>query len=152
MWRVTYITAVNYTNKDKQLIKLMIIRKMKTLIKMRLFDIAKEKFKFSCVPFPSIISNDCFGGEVYRSLDIPYNTPFIGLMLMAPCYITLLMNLEYYLDQDLSFIQVSKYELVNIMLKEKGYFPIATIGKEIEIQFLHYESEMEARQKWEKRK
>ena len=52
-----------------------------------------------------IISNNCFGGQAYRSLQLPYNTPFVGLFLYGPCYLKLLQNFGFYLNQDL--IQIS---------------------------------------------
>ena len=52
-----------------------------------------------------IISNDCWGGELYAYFDVQYNTPFIGLYLMAPCYIKLLQNFEDYMQLDLNFIE-----------------------------------------------
>jgi uncharacterized protein (DUF1919 family) len=124
----------------------------KDKIKVFFASYAKSKFYFKCEPFPTIISNDCFGGEIYRALNVKYNTPFIGLMLMAPCYISLLKDLKYYLSQDLEFTTVSKYPSINNLLDKRGYFPIARINGDIEIQFLHYESEKDAVEKWEERK
>jgi uncharacterized protein (DUF1919 family) len=125
---------------------------IKRLVKRGFIVIAKRLFHFECSPFPSIISNDCFGGEIYRALRLQYNTPFIGLMLMAPCYIKLLRDINFYLGQDLTFIKTSRYPHVNELLKARGYFPIATINNEIEIQFLHYKSQNEALNKWNARR
>jgi uncharacterized protein (DUF1919 family) len=97
-----------------------------------------------------IISNDCWGGELYGYFDVQYNTPFIGLYLMAPCYIKLLQNFEDYMQLDLNFIEKSKYEDVNAYKLNKQ-FPTATLG-DIEIQFLHYKSNEEAQEKWIRRK
>lgn len=97
-----------------------------------------------------IISNDCWGGELYAYFDVKYNTPFIGLYLMAPCYIKLLQNFEDYMQLDLNFIEKSKYEDVNAYKLNKQ-FPTATLG-DIEIQFLHYKSNEEAKEKWTRRK
>jgi uncharacterized protein (DUF1919 family) len=129
-----------------------VVHKIKETTKALLAKYAKKRFYFDCQSFPSIISNDCFGGEIYRSLDLEYNTPFIGLMIMAPCYIRLLKNLEFYLSKNLEFKKESKYPHINDLLSKKGYFPIASLNNEIEIQFLHYYSEKEARDKWERRK
>lgn len=128
------------------------ISAIKKTVKHSLFHLARRVFFFKCQPFPSVISNDCFGAEVYRALNLPYNTPFVGLMIMAPCYIRLLEDLEYYLAQQLVFIKKSKYDSVNKLMDRAGYFPIATLGGDVEIQFLHYESEEQARQKWTERK
>lgn len=130
----------------------MRIKKLQEKTKVLILELARKGFKFQLDRFPTIISNDCFGGEVYQSLGIPYNSPFIGLMLMAPCYINLLKNLDHYMSQDLVFIRKSKYKKINKLQSKIGQFPIATIGGDVEIQFLHYHSEQEAYEKWTKRK
>ena len=59
----------------------------------------------------TIISNNCWGGFMYQSCRIKYNSPFIGLYMYAPEYIALLRNLKYNLSQPLRFIkhEQSKY-------------------------------------------
>lgn len=94
----------------------------------------------------TIISNDCWGAEVYIDTNTQYLTPFVGLMLMAPCYIKLLQNLEIIKTKKMTFIKKSKYQL-NI---SKSY-PIGLIDNDIEIHFLHYRNEAEALSKWERR-
>lgn len=100
----------------------------------------------------SIISNDCWGAEVYKHLNLPFNTPFIGLMLSAPCYLKLVANLRHYLAQPLEFQAQSKYDNINELSARWAHpIPIATLGGDVEIQFLHYHSEEEARDKWNRR-
>ncbi|HRS53675.1 MAG TPA: DUF1919 domain-containing protein [Bacteroidales bacterium] len=100
----------------------------------------------------TIFSNDCWGAEVYHYFNLAYNTPFIGLYLMAPCYIKFLKKPEYYLSKELYFTDTSKYEQVENSKKIKSKnFPTGVID-DIEIQFLHYESKEEAYQKWNRRK
>lgn len=98
-----------------------------------------------------IISNDCWGAEMYKLLNRPFNTPFIGLMLMSPCYIQLLEDPQYYLNLPLNFISQSKYsemQAINSGIK----FPLGVLGdSQIEIHFLHYRSREEAKEKWERR-
>lgn len=67
-----------------------------------------------------------------------------------PCYIKFLENFNYYLNVKLRFIKQSKYKIVN-NIRRKEWYPIADLGG-IEIQFLHYTSEEDANNKWEKRK
>lgn len=101
----------------------------------------------------TIISNNCWGGEVYRALNLPYKTPFIGLFLFAPCYIRLLINLKKYLNSELSFTNLSQYKFAN-QQREQGtwnFYPIGLLDDEIEIHFMHYFSESEARKKWFRR-
>lgn len=93
----------------------------------------------------SIISNNCWGGRVYQDLGLPYATPFVGLFLFAPDYIKLLRGLKYYLCLELNFDNYSKY----IDCNNIGY-PIGFLG-DIEIHFMHYSTEKEAKEKWERR-
>ena len=97
------------------------------------------------------VSDDCYGAEVYSALDRPYNTPFVGLSLMPPCYIEMLRNFEHYMSCELEFIDSSRYQIQHERQKLLGReYPIALLDG-IELQFEHYESEEEAREKWERR-
>ena len=55
-----------------------------------------------------LISNNCWGGEVYQWYKRPYNSPFIGLFLYGPCYDKLLSDFDHYIDQKLKFVKISK--------------------------------------------
>lgn len=92
-----------------------------------------------------IISNNCWGYELYSSTQREYNTPFIGLFMMPECYLQFLENFENYINADLKFIQISKY------YNQPKHYPIGTLGDGIEIHFLHYASESEAKAKWVRR-
>lgn len=92
-----------------------------------------------------IIANNCFGGQVYKSFGLPYNTPFVGMFLYGPCYLKLLKDFEEYLAKDLVFVQESFYKD-----REKTY-PVALLG-DIELHFSHYTSEKEAAEKWYRRR
>lgn len=91
----------------------------------------------------SIVSNNCWGGQVYKNLGKPYNTPFVGLFLHAPCYLKLLENLEYYLSAPLKFTKKSIY-------MDSFDYPVGILH-DIEIHFLHYDDEAEALDKWSRR-
>ncbi|MBS1557227.1 MAG: DUF1919 domain-containing protein [Bacteroidetes bacterium] len=94
----------------------------------------------------AIISNNCWGGGIYQITKSPYNTPFIGLFINAPCYIKFLRNPDYYLNQNIEFVKKSKYLHLNTLQK----YPIGCLS-DIEIHFLHYKSEDEATKKWTRR-
>ncbi len=98
-----------------------------------------------------IISNDCYGGEIYRLTKRPYNTPFIGLMLMAPCYLKLLQNLEYYMQTTLKFADKSRYEAMNLFREKSNFYPLGLLD-DIEIHFIHYANVEMARDNWERRR
>lgn len=93
---------------------------------------------------PTIVSNNCWGGGIYEDLNIPYMSPTVGLFFYAPCYIKFVSNLKYYLNKELYFTKDSKYNVV-------CDYPIGIID-DIEIHFLHYKSEEEAYEKWNRRK
>lgn len=97
----------------------------------------------------TIISDNCWAWYVYQNLKIQYQTPFIGLFLFPECYEKLLGNFEIVIQKDIFFIppKTSKYASVT-----KETYPIGVIGWDIEIHFLHYNSEEEALLKWSRRK
>lgn len=98
----------------------------------------------------TIFSNDCYGGEIYRIMQIPYNTPFIGLMLMGPCYLKFLAEPNKYLNSTFTFIVESKYDEINKLRNLKGTYPMGLLN-DIEVHFLHYETEQDAIEKWKRR-
>lgn len=61
----------------------------------------------------TIISNDCWGGEVYKDLGLEYTTPFVGIRLFAHCYIKFLKNIKEYIESPLTRTNVSRYNSVN---------------------------------------
>jgi uncharacterized protein (DUF1919 family) len=98
----------------------------------------------------TIISNNCWGGGVYEDLGLSYTTPTVGLFFFAPCYIKFISNLHSNLQASLQFIQESRYEKGNALLRQNKY-PVGLINNDIEIHFLHYHSEAEALEKWTRR-
>ncbi len=100
----------------------------------------------------TIISSNCLGSRIYKDLHVPYNTPFVGLFLYAPCYLRLLGNLEFYLHSNLVFVKKSKYAEANLTREENSNnYPIGVLGNNVEVHFLHYKDESDALAKWQKR-
>lgn len=97
----------------------------------------------------SLISNNCWGGQVPQDLGIEYKSPFAGLFLYAPCYINLLKNLRKNMSQELVFVNESKYNEANEVRLTNPY-PIALLG-DSEVHFLHYKDQSEASEKWYRR-
>lgn len=93
---------------------------------------------------PIIISNNCWGYHYYQNNNIPYPTPFIGLYLYAPDYINMVENFDEYINTEIRFTKSSKWPV-----KFKNY-PIGLL-KNAEIHFLHYKTENEAKDKWNRR-
>lgn len=98
----------------------------------------------------TIISNNCWGGTIYKRFGLKYQTPFVGLFLFAPDYLKLLKNLDHYLGCELSFARRSKYEMELIKNGTLDKYPIGLLD-DIELHFIHYKSEYEAKQKWLRR-
>ncbi len=114
----------------------------------------KERKKLKCTDF-TIISNNCWAGTaVYQPFGLKYNTPTVGLFIMDEDYMRMLENLKYYLSQNLRFIasKDSKYyDKISNNGKKEVTYPIALLGDDVEIHFLHYHSQEEAEQKWQRR-
>lgn len=102
-------------------------------------------------PF-SIISNNCWGGLVYQHYNLSYDTPTIGCYFFADDYIKFISNLKYYLNLDISFISYNKSRYKDELFKKKQTkIPIGVLD-DVEVIFLHYHSEREAKEKWDRRK
>ena len=91
----------------------------------------------------SIITDNCYGTQYYTDTNTEYKTPFIGLFLFSPCYITFLENYNDYIEQELVEVKKSKYG--------PKCYPIGKIGAS-EIQFLHEKTFEEAKSKWNRRR
>lgn len=91
-----------------------------------------------------VVSNNCWGAEIYKHLKREYNTPFVGLFMHGPDFIALLKDWDHYLNLELQFIATSRW------IDQPVNYPIGLLG-DIEIHFMHYTSEEEARTKWERR-
>lgn len=106
----------------------------------------------------SIISNNCWGGEVYEYYNLRKQSPTAGLFIMADDYIRFLKKLPDYISSELTFIspEKSRWKEWPQVGGDKRFetYPVgllSTEGEEIELFFLHYRSETEAKQKWERR-
>lgn len=103
----------------------------------------------------TVISNNCFAGRIYNDLGLPYNSPTVGLYFFYPDYIVFLQYLEHYISCELKFRKESKYDLGRERhIKAGKSYPIGYLeynGIDVEIEFLHYKSEQEALEKWNRR-
>lgn len=106
----------------------------------------------------TIISNNCWGGMIYESYDLPKQSPTVGVFFMADDYIKFLTDLKGYLQGELRFIkpEQSKWKHMPQVAQDNrfGSYPIGSLsnGKEdVEIFFLHAHSQQDAKAKWERR-
>lgn len=87
---------------------------------------------------PTIISEDCWGGEFCRRLAVPYNTPFAGAFIPATDYLSFLENIE---NKD-------AFNLERVPAAEN--YPIGRTPYCV-IHFIHYKTWEEARDKFRRR-
>lgn len=120
-----------------------------------LADWRKKQLKFTDF---TIISNNCWGGMIYESYNLPKESPTVGMFFMAKDYIEFLSDLKGYIGGKLTFIksEESRWKEMPQVSEDKrfGHYPVGMLsnGKNtIEIFFLHYHSEQEAHEKWERR-
>lgn len=116
----------------------------KKLINVRVFSLPKFDFmKYTNILESniSIISNDCWGGLVYHTLDIQNKSPFINTFIEDEDYITLLGNLEHYMKQPLVMERDGEFD----------QFPIASLGEKVKLKLWHYESFTMAKECWDRR-
>ena len=134
------VRFIKMSNKDK-------IRKLKTLF-FNLFIYKgyqkKIRAKINNENF-TIISNNCFAGSIYQDLGVEYRSPTVGLFFYSDCYMKFVDNMKYYLNLELIFTSKSKYH------NNKLSYPVGILD-DIEIHFLHYATEKEAKEKWDRRK
>lgn len=100
----------------------------------------------------TIISNNCWGGHVYRFFNLPYDSPTVGLYFFSEDYVKFVYNLEYYMNIVPSFISYKESKYRDILEERKEIkCPIGIID-DIEIVFLHYQTLEEVLEKWMRRK
>lgn len=125
----------------------MVKKKLKKIYFKIVGPIKRKKFKYTDF---TIISNNCFGGIVYRNNAIPYNTPTAGLFFMADDYIKFIYNMKDYLNEELIEIKKENSKHLNYLNQINYDAPIGKLG-DIEIMFLHYSTFEEAKEKWLRR-
>lgn len=99
----------------------------------------------------TIISNNCWGGHVYRYFGMPYNSPTVGLYFFTDEYIKFLSRLKEYIEMDLKFIPCYQSKYYKELVKRKETNKIIGLLGDVEIVFLHYKTEAEAIVKWKRR-
>ncbi|MGN0376288.1 MAG: DUF1919 domain-containing protein [Suilimivivens sp.] len=123
--------------------------KIQKPIRKKFANLRKKKLKQTDF---TILSNNCWAGMLYESYNLPKQTPTVGLFFMASDYIKFLSYIKKYLSIKPEFIspEQSKWKSYFKNNDKFGSFPIARLD-DIEIFFLHYHSEKEAEEKWQRR-
>ena len=105
--------------------------------------------KFEITDF-TIISNNCFGGIIYRNNHLPYLTPTAGLFIMPADFIKFINNLKYYLNIEPIEIDIQNSKHHDY-LEKINYNGVIGKIEDIELMFLHYSDFDEAKEKWLRR-
>ena len=123
-------------------------RKIEKYIKAKINRLLINKDDFT------IVSNNCWGTFIYKKFGIPYQSPFVNLVIFAPDYIELLENFSIETLNKLSFIEHKdsrhKEELMCLSIYDIDY-PIGILDNKYELHFLHYPSKEDAQDKWLRR-
>lgn len=101
----------------------------------------------------TILSNNCWGGHMYRYFGLPYTSPTVGMYFFASDYIKFLSSLREYMSESLVIIKPEESVHYKELVAEHPNslkVPIGRLG-DIEIVFLHSHSAEEAITKWNRR-
>lgn len=94
----------------------------------------------------SIICNNCIGGAYYRCLRNKFNSPLINLNIRQEDFPYFVIHLNDYLKREI-------YEIKTNNSYPVGIFDIkGTDLKPIQIEFIHYKTFNEAKEKWNERR
>ena len=89
----------------------------------------------------SIISSSCNGGVLTSDLGVRFNSPTVNLSMPPGDFLKLVSDLPFWLSCELKEAQD----------KDTPY-PVGLLNGELRIDFIHYKSFQEAKDKWERRK
>lgn len=112
---------------------------------------SKERNKRLLNKNVTIISNNCYAGITYEYLNLPFNSPTIGLYFFAPEYIKFIKNLKHYTNSELVQIESKESKYYDKLKELRQDDKIIAKVDDVEIVFLHYKSFLEAKEKWERR-
>jgi len=86
----------------------------------------------------TFVSQNCIGGVLYHDLGMQFLSPTINTFIPEPGFVKLVLNLRYYMDQDL-------------IVRWGEDYPLGMLD-DVEIHFMHYSTCKEAKDSWDKRK
>jgi uncharacterized protein (DUF1919 family) len=100
----------------------------------------------------SIIGNNCFAGGIYHKFGLRYNSPTVWTYIFPDDYLRFLENLDWYLQQPLEFKKETSHQMNQRSFELTHHrYPIGVLGRDIEIHFMHCNSEEQALEKWNRR-
>lgn len=142
--------SLEYFKKQKKQIrkenlvkKIISLKKVNSKIKYKFIDlrnkmtVKKIRKKLNNSDF-TIISQNCIGGVIYNDLNLKFLSPTINLYFTADDFVKLVLNLNYYLNLDITMKWLENY-------------PIGVLDDVI-VHFMHYQTCSEAKDAWNRRK
>jgi uncharacterized protein (DUF1919 family) len=96
----------------------------------------------------TVISNDCWGQALYQEWGLPCQTPFAGSGMHADCFLRFLEDIPGFLDAPLRFVSLSRHTSVNRLRLRRESWPMAVLGGEVEVHFMHHHNEHDAERTW----
>ena len=108
----------------------------------------RRQHQLRCRDF-TIFSNNCWGSFIYQKYGLQYRSPTAGLYIPGDDFVRFCADWQTYLKKKLEFIPWENTRLYP-QIKDQRPYPVALLG-DVEIYFMHYHSEQEAREKWIRR-
>ncbi len=124
--------------------KRCVLMQTKLIGLLRRFHVLQLRRKLKNQTF-SIVSSNCNGGVMCSDLGVPFNSPFVNLFIKASDFVKLCGDFKGYMDEELRFVTEED------PIYGKTEYPTAYL-KDVKIYFMHYKSEQEARESWERRR
>ena len=93
----------------------------------------------------TILCPNCIGGCIYHRLEQQFKSPTVNCYMTSPEFVQFCLHLDYYLKQELRFIE-STHDYPVAQLEGTGTIPTITI------HFNHDKQEDRARNNWNRRK
>lgn len=87
----------------------------------------------------SFLCPNCIGGILFHDLGLQFRSPTVNTMMTQREFVKFVLNLDYYLAQELEFFDHPEH-----------HFPCAKLD-DVTIHFTHYHTKEEAEAKWKSR-
>lgn len=93
----------------------------------------------------TLLIPNCAGGHLFHDLNLRFMSPTINLMMYQNEFLEFVLHLDEYISKDLEFYKHREYSFPCAVLRADNL-------PDVNIHFTHYDSEAEAKKKWDSRK
>ncbi len=93
----------------------------------------------------TLLIPNCAGGHLFHDLGLRFMSPTINIMMYQNEFLKFVFHLDDYIESELHFYKHQEFDFPCAKLSVEGL-------PDVNLHFTHYESEEEAREKWESRK